>query len=108
VGRPGVFGVGDAVEFEDPNTHMTVPSTAQAALAEAPVAAANLVAGWFGRPMRPFQYHERGVVVALGTGRAAGRLSRVTIWGSPARLVKSLVQREYASATEKGRPPTGL
>jgi NADH:ubiquinone reductase (H+-translocating) len=108
VGHPGVFGVGDAIEFEDPKTHMVVPSTAQAALAEAPVAAANLVARWFDRPMRPFQYRERGVVVALGVGRAAGRLSRVTIWGSPARLLKSLVQREYATATEKGRPPTGL
>jgi NADH dehydrogenase len=108
VGRPGVFGVGDAVEFEDPVTHLVVPSTAQAALAEAPVAAANLVARWTGRPMRPFRYRERGVIVALGVGRAAGRLSRVTIWGSPAKLLKTLVEREYASATEHGRKPPGL
>jgi NADH dehydrogenase len=108
VDRPGVFGVGDVVEFEDPRTHMVVPSTAQAALAEAPVAAANLVSRWNGGPMRPFRYHERGAVVALGVGRAAGKLSRVTIWGSPARLLKTLVEREYASATEHGRSPPGL
>jgi NADH dehydrogenase len=108
VGRPGVFGVGDVVEFEDPVTHMVVPSTAQAALAEAPVAAANLVARWNGEPMRPFHYRERGVVVALGIGKAAGKLSRVTVWGSPAHLVKTLVQREYASATARGRSPPGL
>ncbi|MCI4332300.1 MAG: FAD-dependent oxidoreductase [Thermoplasmata archaeon] len=108
VDRPGVFGVGDVVEFEDPKTHMVVPSTAQAALAEAPVAAANLVAQWSGRPMRPFQYRERGVVVALGVGRAAGRFSRVTIWGSPARLLKTLVEREYSTATKRGRAPPGL
>ncbi|HXQ94449.1 MAG TPA: FAD-dependent oxidoreductase [Thermoplasmata archaeon] len=108
IGRPGVFGVGDAVEFEDPVTHLVAPSTAQAALAEAPVAAANLVARWNGTPMQPFRYRERGVIVALGVGRAAGRLSRVTIWGSPAKLLKTLVEREYASATERGRPPPGL
>jgi NADH dehydrogenase len=108
IDRPGVFGVGDVVEFEDPKTHMLVPSTAQAALAEAPVAASNLVARWFGRPMRSFQYREHGVVVALGVGKAAGRLSRVTIWGSPARLLKSLVQREYSTATRHGRKPPGL
>jgi NADH:ubiquinone reductase (H+-translocating) len=106
--RPGVFGVGDAIEFEDPETHLLVPGTAQAALAEAPVAAENLVARWQGRSMRPFHYRERGVVVALGVGKAAAKLSRVTIWGSPARLLKTLVEKEYANATEHGRSPPGL
>jgi NADH dehydrogenase len=108
VGRSGVFAVGDVVEFEDPKTHMVVPGTAQAALAEAPVAASNLVAGWFGTPMRPFEYRERGVVVALGVGKAAGKLSRVSVWGSPARLLKSLVEREYSSTAKRGLPPPGL
>lgn len=108
VDRAGVFGVGDVVEFEDPQTHIVAPSTAQAALAEAPVAAANLVARWSGRPMKPFRYRERGVVVALGVGRGAGKVSRVTIWGSPARLLKTLVEKEYESATEHGRKPPGI
>jgi NADH dehydrogenase len=107
-GRPGVFGVGDVVEFEDPETHMVVPSTAQAALAEAPVAAENLVAEWLGRPLRPFRYRERGVVVALGVGRGVAKFSRVTIWGSPARLLKTLVEKEYETATVHGRKPPGL
>jgi NADH dehydrogenase len=106
--RPGIFAVGDVAEFEDPETHVVVPGTAQAALAEAPVAAENLVARWEGRALRTYRYRERGAIVALGVGKAAGRLSRVTIWGSPARLLKSLVEAEYERATELGRAPPGL
>ncbi len=104
-GHPGVFAVGDVIEFRDPATGMLVPGTAQAALAEARVAAANLVARIRGEPMAAFTYRERGVVVALGLGQAAGSVRRVTIWGSPAALLKRLVARDYARAAEKGDTP---
>jgi NADH dehydrogenase len=107
-GHPGVFAIGDCAEIEDPATQMLVPQTAQAALAEAPVAAYNLVARWAGRPARPFVYRERSVIVAVGAGRGAGSLRRVSIWGSPAGLLKSLVQKEYAFSVEHGRKPPGL
>jgi len=102
-GFPTVFAVGDVAEFRDPATGMLVPATAQAALAEARVAASNLVARSEGRPLEPFRYRERGVVVALGLGRAAGTLGRVTIWGSPAALLKRVVEKEYSRSAEKGR-----
>jgi NADH:ubiquinone reductase (H+-translocating) len=104
-GYPGVFAVGDVVELRDPETGAVVPGTAQAALAEARAAAANLVARRSGGPLAPFRYRERGVVVALGRGSGAGAVRHVTIWGSPAALLKRLVQRDYAHAVERGEPP---
>jgi NADH dehydrogenase len=105
-GFPGVFAVGDVVELRDPLTGTLVPSTAQAALAEARTAAQNLVARWNGKPLVPFQYRERGVVVALGLGQAAGSVRRVPIWGSPAALLKKIVQRDYAHSVERGESPS--
>jgi len=105
-GHPGVFAVGDVAGVPDPATGAAVPATAQAALAEARTAARNLVARWNGRPLVPFVYHERGVVVALGLGKAAGAVRAVPIWGSPAALLKRLVQRDYARSVERGESPT--
>jgi len=104
-GHPGVFAVGDTAELTDPASHQPVPATAQAALAEAHVAARNLVARWNGAPLTPFTYRERGVVVALGIGQAAGAVRRIPIWGSPAALLKRIVQRDYAHAVGHGEPP---
>ncbi len=106
--HPGVFAVGDVAERKDPVTGTPVPATAQAALAEARVAARNIVARWFERPLVPFRYSERGTVVALGVGQAAGAVRRVPIWGSPAALLKRIVQRDYARAVERGESPSLL
>ncbi len=102
-GFSNVFAVGDVTEIRDPTTGMLVPATAQAALAEARVAARNLVARSQGNPLEAFRYRERGVVVALGLGKAAGSIGRVSIWGSPAALLKRVVAREYSRAAEKGK-----
>ena len=105
-GHPGVFAVGDVVELKDPRTEQPIPSTAQAALAEARAAAKNLVARWNGKPLAPFEYRERGVVVALGIGQGAGAVRKVPIWGSPAAVLKRIVQRDYAHSIERGDSPT--
>jgi NADH:ubiquinone reductase (H+-translocating) len=101
-GHSGAYAVGDAIEFKDPETGMFVPGTAQAALAEARVAGRNIVHDWKGEPKEPFRYKERGSIVAVGRRRGAGNLGPISIWGSPAALVKHLVEREYARATERG------
>lgn len=101
-GVPGVFAVGDVAELRDPETGSVVPGTAQAAIAEARTAVQNLLARRTGVPLVPFQYRERGVLVALGRGAAAGAVRHVTIWGSPAALLKRIVQREYAVSVERG------
>lgn len=103
-GRAGVFAVGDISEWTDPSTGSPVPATAQVALAEARVAARNVVARWTGGTLVPFAYRERGVVVALGRRRAAGSLGPLTLWSSPAALLKRAVQREYARSVERGEP----
>jgi NADH:ubiquinone reductase (H+-translocating) len=106
--RPGVFGVGDVVDFEDPRTKAPVPATAQAAMAEAPVAAANMAARWNGTTMRSFRYHEKAMIVSLGVGRAAARFRHVSIWGRPAALLKALVDKEYETARRHGQEPPAL
>lgn len=101
-GHPGIFAVGDVAEVTDPETKEVVPSTAQAALAEARFAAANVVARSRGEPLHSFRYREQGVVVALGVGRAAGRVRHLTLWGSPASLLKRIVQTEYSRSAQRG------
>lgn len=104
-GHPGVFSVGDTVEFEDPETHLIAPATAQAALSEASTAGANLVARWLGKPLRAYRYREKGTIVSVGRNAASGTTRHLTIWGAPAKLLKRAVEREYALATERSQYP---
>ncbi len=100
--RPGVFAVGDVIDYANPGTGVLVPGTAQAALAGAPVAGYNVVARHEGRRMKRFSYHEKGVIVSLGLGKAVGRAVGLTLWGRPAYVLKSLVEAEYSLAVERG------
>jgi len=107
-GYPGVVAVGDVAEFVDPTTRAATPATAQAALAEAPVAAANLVARRLGGPLRPFRYRERGVIVSLGRTRASGSVGGLSLWGRPAALLKLAVQTGVRFAGPRGGRAPGL
>jgi NADH:ubiquinone reductase (H+-translocating) len=107
-GHPGIFAVGDVADLRDPGTGALVPATAQAALAEAGTAARNLVARWNDQPLVTFRYEERRVVVALGLGQAAGAVRKVPIWGSPAALLKRIIQRDYVHSIEQGETPSRL
>ncbi|MCI4323978.1 MAG: FAD-dependent oxidoreductase [Thermoplasmata archaeon] len=108
VDRPGVFAIGDVAEFRDRSTGLVVPATAQAAMAEAPVATRNLLARRRGTPLRSFVYRERGSIVEIGPGAAAGAIRHVTIWGRPAALLKSLVEEGHRRSTGHGGRPPGL
>ncbi|MCI4337210.1 MAG: FAD-dependent oxidoreductase [Thermoplasmata archaeon] len=101
-GHPGVFVVGDACEVADPDTGVIAPATAQAAVAEAALAAANLVARRRGRPLEPFRYRERGVVVSVGTLAASATIRHLTLWGAPAKVIKRAVEREYPVKALRG------
>ena len=87
-GHPNVFGIGDVVEIRDPRTGVLVPQTAQAAIAEARVAAENLWRLHEGRTPEPFRFRERGMIVSLGRAKASGNVARVTVWGRPAALIR--------------------
>ncbi|HEY6238487.1 MAG TPA: hypothetical protein VIZ68_04805, partial [Thermoplasmata archaeon] len=106
--HPGAFAVGDVAEFQDPTTGVIAPATAQAALAEAPVAGANLVARVLGRPLVVFRYRQRGVIVSVGVGKASGRAAGLTIWGNPAAILKTFVEKGYSYATKHRTTPRGL
>ena len=107
-GHEGVFALGDSAELVDPRTGVIVPAMAQAALAEAPVAAANLVARREGRPLKSFVYRERGSIVALGPGRGAGEVRRIPLWGRPAGVLKAAVERGVSTGQRSGIRPPGL
>jgi NADH dehydrogenase len=102
-GHPGIFAVGDVIEFKDPRTGVLVPGTAQAALAEAPVAGRNAVAYLRRQPYASFVYRERGTVVEVGRHRASASLGGLSLWGRPAALLKQVVDQEYRTAAEGGR-----
>ncbi|MGI0067820.1 MAG: NAD(P)/FAD-dependent oxidoreductase, partial [Thermoplasmata archaeon] len=107
-GYPGCFGAGDVIELRDPVSKALVPGTAQAAIMEARASATNLLARWNGKPRVPFRYRERGTIVAVGRGRGAGVVGRLTLWGNSAAYLKRIVQREYSEAVERGSTPRGL
>ena len=101
-GHPGVFAVGDVAELKDPETASIAPATAQVALAEAPVAAENILRRR-ARPLLDFRYREKGSIVSVGRGRASARWKRVAMWGGTAGFLKSLLEREYRRSSEAGR-----
>jgi NADH:ubiquinone reductase (H+-translocating) len=100
--HPGVFAVGDVIDYANPGTGVLVPGTAQAALAGAPIAGYNVVARHFGKRLKRFSYREKGVIISLGLGKAAARAGPVSLWGRPAYVLKSLVEAEYSLAVERG------
>lgn len=101
-GCPGVFAIGDAAEYKDPITDVVVPATAQAAVAEAKIAATNIVRSYEGKGLLPFHYRERGVLVSVGRRKGVGRIGPITIWGGMAHLLKNAVDKTYSSAVSKG------
>ena len=99
--HPGVFAIGDVIEYANPGSGVLVPGTAQAALAAAPVAGYNVVARHFGKRLKRFSYHEKGVIISLGLGKGVGRAGPLSLWGRPAYVLKSLVEAEYSLAVER-------
>jgi NADH:ubiquinone reductase (H+-translocating) len=100
--NPGVFAVGDVIDYANPGSGVLVPGTAQAALSGAPIAGYNVVARHLGKRLKRFSYHEKGVIISLGLGKGAGRAGPVSLWGRPAYVLKSLVEAEYSLAVERG------
>ena len=100
--HPGVFAVGDVIEYANPGSGVLVPGTAQAALAGARVAGYNVAARTLGKRLKRFSYHEKGVIISLGIGKGVGRAGPVSLWGRPAYVLKSLVEAEYSLAVERG------
>ncbi len=106
--HPGVFSLGDSADVVDPATGLAIPAMAQVAIREAPIVAANVVARRTNQPLLPFVYRQRGSIVAVGGGQAAGEVRRITIWGRPAALLKAAVQQDVRIAQRQRIRPPGV
>lgn len=94
-GHPGVFALGDVSALLDPLTGSPVPSTAQAALEQAPVAAQNILGRIQDRKMRIFSYRPKGVAVSVGRGKAVAAVGNRILGGRIAGAIKGYVDKEY-------------
>ncbi len=94
-GQPGVFALGDCAAMVDPYDGTPVPSTAQAALEQGPVAARNILARIKGTRFEVFHYEPRGVAIATGAGRAVAAVGHRVVGGRLAGIIKGLAEREY-------------
>jgi NADH dehydrogenase len=82
-GMPGVWALGDAAAVPNPNGGMC-PPTAQHAVRQAPVVAANIAAEiGIGKP-RTFDYSESAAFVNLGRYQAVGKVGNRKFSGFPA------------------------
>jgi NADH dehydrogenase len=78
---PGVWAIGDCAAIPDADGKQ-VPATAQHAIREAPLLAANIVATLRGRPTKEFHYVSFGMMASLGARRGvAGLQGRFLLTG---------------------------
>lgn len=73
VGTEDVFALGDAAG--------TFPMLAQVAVAESKVIAKNIIASLEGKPLHPFSFHSKGMLISLGKWYAAGDVYSIGIRG---------------------------
>ena len=86
-GHPGLWALGDCASIPMPDG-TTAPATAQHAIREGPVLAANIAATLRGRPTVPFRYRAIGMMASLGARRGvAGLFGKYLITGFPAWLI---------------------
>ncbi|MEM9623060.1 MAG: FAD-dependent oxidoreductase, partial [Pseudomonadota bacterium] len=81
----GVWALGDSAFI--PMGADCAPTTAQFALAQAPVLARNIVATQLGQPTRPFNYKPRGTMASIGHYRAVADVFGWRVSGLPAWLL---------------------
>lgn len=76
IGDPRIFAIGDVAATPAPT-----PMLAQAAVAQAPIVAKNVIAALNDLPLKPFIYTSKGSLISLGEWYAAGEIMGVTIKG---------------------------
>jgi len=83
-GVEGAWTAGDCAAVPDLTTGGLCPPTAQHALRQARLLAANLVAELREEPLQPFRYKNLGGLVSLGLYKGVARVVRVRVRGFPA------------------------
>lgn len=98
--RPEVYVAGDLASVTDPETGRAYPPTAQVALAEGKTVATNLFAEIAGRPLEPFEYDSKGLVVSVGPRSGVADVAGRTIGGRLAHLLKDAIEWEYRQSVK--------
>jgi NADH dehydrogenase len=87
-GHPQVWAIGDAAAVPDPARQgAACPPTAQHAIRQGRLVAANVAATLVGAQAKPFRYRTRGVVCELGQRQAVAITLGVRWRGLPAWLI---------------------
>ena len=86
-GFPGVYGVGDCANFENPKTHQPMPPRAHTAVRQAKIVAHNILADIRGKSKKPYHYSQDAEIVSLGSSKAIFRYHGLRLYGLPARLL---------------------
>ena len=82
-GRDDVFVIGDLAALEQDGK--PVPGVCPVAIQEGRHAAANILRGLRGEPLRPFRYFDKGSFATIGRGAAVGDIrGKLKLWGFPA------------------------
>jgi NADH dehydrogenase len=89
-GHDDVFVVGDLANLPGPEDDDPLPSNAQVAFQQAPVAAANLLRARAGEPLAPFRFQELGEMMSLGLGEASLSGLGVNLAGAAAYQLRRL------------------
>ena len=91
-GRPGVWAIGDCAALPHPDGQGTYATTAQNAVREGVLVAANILASLAGEPLRPFTYRPIGELALVGRG--AG-VAEVYGWPFSGRLAWAMWRAVY-------------
>jgi NADH:ubiquinone reductase (H+-translocating) len=74
-GHPAVYVVGDIANIPDEDGN-TLPQLGSVALQSGTWAADNILAGFEGKPGKPFRYHDKGIMAMIGQGAAIAEVGK--------------------------------
>jgi NADH dehydrogenase len=72
-GAPGIYVIGDVANIPAPDGHAH-PQLGSVALQSGTAAAENILAGFAGKPRKPFHYHDKGIMAMIGRNSAVAEV----------------------------------
>ncbi|WP_099157859.1 NAD(P)/FAD-dependent oxidoreductase [Virgibacillus ndiopensis] len=91
-----IFVLGDCSWVMDEEAGRPYPPTAQLAIQEADICAANIKALLYNEPMQNFVFDNKGTVASLGKKDAMGTVfSDKKLYGTPASAMKNVIDNRY-------------
>src|SRR3954451_16993625 len=74
-GSPGVYVIGDVANIPSSDDG-SLPQLGSVALQSGIAAADNILAGFAGKPSKPFDYHDKGIMAMIGRGAAIAEVGK--------------------------------